>query len=83
MSELQNLKPGDKFFYKNVGYGLTSYERGDDAVEIKDGKLFTETFNTFGMEWKNDQWVFDGGLGMKTFIVGPDDQKAIAECEDD
>lgn len=84
MTDLSKLKPGDKFFYKNVGYGLTSYERGDDAVEIRDGKLFTKTVNSFGMDWDDNAktWVFDGGLGMTCSIVGPDDQAAIAGCED-
>lgn len=81
-TDLKYLKPGDKFFYKNVGYGLTSYERGDDFIEIRDGKLFTETFDSFGMEWNGSTWVFDSGLGMRTYIVGPDDPKAIKDCEE-
>ena len=82
MSELANLKAGDKFFYRNDGYGLTSYERGDDAIEIHDGKLFTDTFDKIGMEWDGKTWVFDGGLGIKTSIVAADDPRALAQCED-
>ncbi|MBI2108679.1 MAG: hypothetical protein HYT93_00660 [Parcubacteria group bacterium] len=66
---LRKLKPGDKFAYKNVGYGLTSYEDGSDAIEIKKGKLFTETFDSMGMEWTGATWKFDGGLGLVTYIV--------------
>ena len=82
MTDLKNLKPGDKFFYKCVGYGLTSYERGDDVVEIRDGKLFTNTFDTYGLEWNGTTWVSDGALGLKTYIVSADDPRAIAECEE-
>jgi hypothetical protein len=82
MMDLKNLKPGDKFFYKNVGYGLTSYERGDDVIEVKGRKLYTQTFNKSGLDWNGSTWVFDGGLGLKTTIVPGDDPKAIAECED-
>lgn len=66
---LRNLKPGDKFAYKNVGYGLTSYEVGNDAIKIRKGKLFTETFDSMGMEWTGQTWKFDGGLGLVTTIV--------------
>lgn len=81
MTNLKDIKPGDKFFYKNVGYGLTSYERGDDAVAVRKGLLFTETFSSAGMEWNESKqtWVFDGGLGLRTFIVAGDDPKANAE----
>jgi hypothetical protein len=81
MSDLKNLKPGDKLFYKHVGYGLTSYERGE-VVEIKDGKLYTPSFDTDGMDWNGSTWVFDAGLGLRTTVVPADDPKAIAECED-
>ncbi|KKT28113.1 hypothetical protein A3G55_02450 [Candidatus Giovannonibacteria bacterium RIFCSPLOWO2_12_FULL_44_25] len=69
VQKLQKLKSGDKFAYKNVGYGLTSYEIGDDALKIKSGKLFTKTFDSTGMEWTGQTWKFDGGLGLVTTIV--------------
>lgn len=69
IQKLRNLKPGDKFAYKNDGFGTTSYEDGSDAVEIKKGKLFTETFSSKGMKWSNGTWEFNGGFGMTTSIV--------------
>lgn len=66
---LKNLKPDDKFVYKNVGHGLTSYELGSDAIKIRKGKLFTETFDSTGMEWTGKTWKFDGGMGLITTIV--------------
>jgi len=69
IQRLRKLKPGDKFAYKNVGYGLTSYEGGSDAIGVKKGKLFTETFDSMGMEWTGTTWKFDGGLGLVTYIV--------------
>lgn len=78
MTDLKKLKAGDKFFYKNVGYGLTSYELGDDIVTQKGGKLFTRTFDSYGMEWddRRETWCFDGGLGLKCYIVGFEDEAA-------
>lgn len=70
---MKDLKPGDLVAYKNVGYGLISYEGPDTVVEIRDGKLFTETFDSMGMEWKAGQWIFDTGLGLKTIAVDPED----------
>ena len=60
-----------KFVYKNVGYGLTSYEEGNDFHEIRDGKLITETFDSEGMTWDEAEscWKFDGGLGMITYAI--------------
>ena len=66
---LKGLKSGDEFAYKNVGFGLTSYEKGHGEVWRKGGKLFTSTFDSMGMEWNGETWVFDGGLGMKTYIA--------------
>lgn len=57
-------------FYRNVGYGLTSYEGPDEVVGIRKGRLFTETFER-GMEptGREGEWVFDGGLGMRTYAT--------------
>ena len=70
---LKSLKSGQKFCYKNIGFGLTSYEDGSEKVWRKSGKLFTPTFDSMGMEWNGKTWEFDGGLGMKTLIVLPED----------
>jgi len=67
--DLKRLKPGDQFSYKNIGYGLVSYEDGSDAIGIKNGRLFTDTFDKVGMEWNGKTWVFNGGLGMTTEIA--------------
>lgn len=67
--KIKNLKPGDTFAYKNTGFGLVSYERGDDIIERKKGKLITDTFDHGGMEWTGNTWKFDGGLGLVTTIV--------------
>lgn len=73
IKKLRTLEPGDKFAYQNVGYGLVSYENGSDAIRVKKGKLFTDTFNSTGMEWTGETWKFDGGLGLVTYIVLPED----------
>lgn len=69
LKKLRNLRPGDKFAYKNVGFGCTSYEKGDNVIEVRRGKLFTETFDGMGMEWDGETWKFDGGVGLVTYIV--------------
>ncbi len=69
ITKLKELKPGDEFAYKNVGYGCVTYDHGGDAVEIKNGKLYTESFSEMGMEWDGRTWKFDGGLGLVTYIV--------------
>lgn len=76
-------KVGTVVHYKNVGYGLTCYEEGN-AVTGYDpaGRMLTETFDNDGFEWKDGRWVFDGGLGLRTYAVphdDPDALKAIAE----
>ena len=68
LSRLKNLKPGDKFAYKNSGYGYVTYEDGSDAIEIKKGRLFTNCFD-HGMDWNGQTWKFDSGLGLVTTIV--------------
>jgi hypothetical protein len=72
---LKNIKSGDEFAYKNIGYGLVSYERGggDERVWRTKGRLYTDTFSSIGMEWDGTTWVFDGGLGMTTKIVRLED----------
>ncbi|MDP3696687.1 MAG: hypothetical protein Q8R55_01490 [Candidatus Taylorbacteria bacterium] len=68
LKRLKNLKPGDKFAYKNTGYGLVSYEDGSDAIGVKKGRLFTDCFE-HGMDWNSQTWKFDSGLGSVTTIV--------------
>jgi len=77
---LQSLKEGDSVIYKNVGYGLVSYEPGEqDVIGIKKGKLFTNTFDSIGMEWDKRQqlWKFDSGLGLVTYAIPADDPKGL------
>ena len=68
IQRLKNLKPGDKFAYKNTGDGLATHEDGSDAICIKKGRLFTDTFD-HGMDWDSQTWKFDSGLGLVTTIV--------------
>ncbi|MCC6404937.1 MAG: hypothetical protein IT405_00935 [Candidatus Yanofskybacteria bacterium] len=70
---LKNLKSGDNFAYKHVGFGLVSYEGGGEKIWRKNGNLFTPTFDSEGMRWNGQTWEFDGGLGMKTLIVLSED----------
>jgi hypothetical protein len=72
--DLKKLKKGDLVAYKNVGYGIISYERGDAVTAIKGGKLYTPTFDSRGMTWDSfaNAWVFDGGLGLKTYAILPE-----------
>jgi hypothetical protein len=69
---LANLKPGDDFVYRNVGFGMVTYERGSDAIEVRDGKLFTETFSEMGMDWNGETWKFYGGGGLVTTVLLPE-----------
>jgi hypothetical protein len=62
-----------KFAYKNVGYGLVSYEAGDDFDRYEDGKLYTNTFSSYGMEWRGDRWRHDSGFGMRSYLVRRED----------
>lgn len=57
-------------FYRNVGYGLTSWEGPDAVVAVRKGRLFTQTFDG-GMEpsGKDGEWKFDGGFGMVTYAT--------------
>lgn len=68
LKRLKNLKPSDKFAYKNTGYGLVSYEDGSDAIGVKKGRLFTDCFE-HGMDWNGQTWKFDSGLGLVTTVV--------------
>ena len=68
LKRLKNLKPGDKFAYKNTGYGLVCYEDGSDAIGVNKSRLFTDCFE-HGMDWNGQTWQFDGGLGLVTTIV--------------
>lgn len=82
MTDLKNLKPGDSVIYKNVGYGLTSYERGDgDVIEITDGRLYTRTFDRYGLVWneKRQCWQSEGSLGLQVFAIAADDEVGLAE----
>jgi hypothetical protein len=79
------LKKGDTVLYKNVGYGLTTYEWGrNDVQKIKGQKLFTDTFDSFGMDWDEatGTWKFDGGLGLVCYVVDPNDQVAKREADE-
>ena len=83
--DLKTLKEGDSVIYKNVGYGLTSYEPGNnDVIEIKDGKLYTNCFNSTGLEWFDPQkcWKFDGGLGLITYAISADDKAGLTYIEE-
>lgn len=57
INKIKNLQPGDKFAYKNVGFGMDSYEPANDIIEIKNGKLITRIFET-GMNWNGKTWEF-------------------------
>jgi len=78
-----NFTTETEFAYCNVGYGVTSFEPGDDFVEFRDGNLFTKTFDSMdGMTWHKGRWQFDSGLGLCTFIVRKEDMTSqqIDEC---
>src|SRR3989338_3427897 len=72
LKRLKNLKPGYKFAYKNTGYGLVSYEDGSDAIGVKKGRLFTDTFD-HGMDLDGQNWKFNSGLGLVTTVVLTED----------
>lgn len=76
----RKYKAGETITYKNVGFGLTTYER-DTVVSMSQGKLFTNSFSSSGMEWKEAEqtWVYDGGVGMKSSIVPNDDPDALKD----
>ena len=67
--DLKKINAKTEFVYKNIGYGYISYERGNDFVCKKKGKLYTQTFERSGMEWNGNTWEFDGGLGLKTIVM--------------
>lgn len=81
--ELKALKKGDKFFYKNVGYGAVTYEEGNDFSHIEGERLFTRTFDSIGFQWGPKGWFFDSGLGLVTFIVPGDDPAALKFIEEE
>lgn len=57
-------------YYRNVGWGVTSYEGPDDVIAIRKGRLFTESFERGMDPTGNDgEWMFDGGLGMRTYAT--------------
>lgn len=63
-----------QFAYKNVGYGVISYEGGNDFDRYEDGALFTDTFDRDGgLQWGRGEWFYDGGLGMRTSVIKRDD----------
>ena len=86
MTDLKNLEAGDDVIYKNVGYGLTSYEEGKgEVVEIKDGRLFTNSFDREGMQWdeRTQSWKYDGGLGLVTYAIAADDPKGLKSIREE
>lgn len=76
---MKNLKIGDEIYYKNVGYGLTSYEGPYKVIDRDHESIFTEDFDSCGMIWdeKNQTFKFDGGLGLVTYATSIDDEDAI------
>ena len=77
MKSLKNIKRGQQIAYKNIGFGLVSYEEPDEVISVSrtKGKIFTSTFEREGMQWdgRKGVWFFDGGLGMRTEGIHPDD----------
>lgn len=66
--------PEGELVYKNVGFGVVSYEYcNDDNLKIKNGKLLTETFDREGLSWDGEYWKYNGGLGMVTYLVSIDE----------
>lgn len=79
MSEVKRkLAAGEKVTYKNVGFGLVSYET-DTVTGMRNGRLITGSYESTGMEWDDarNTWKFDVGLGMVSYIVPNDDPEAV------
>ncbi len=78
---MKDIKVGDRIAYKNVGYGLTSYEDNDDTViEVGENYILTDCFNAMGgMKWNDaaQTYKFDGGLGLVCYAVPIDDPKLL------
>lgn len=67
------MKKGDMVFYKNIGYGVVSYEGPDMVIRKRGNRLYTQAFDKQGLKWDGRTWVFDGGLGLVTYVVSFDD----------
>ncbi len=84
--DLRNLVKGDSVIYKNVGYGLITYEHGKNHVlGIKDGILTTKTFDSSGMEWDEFRscWAApDSGLGLRCYAISKNDPDALKWIKD-
>lgn len=79
----RSINKNTKFAYKNVGYGLASFEAGDDFERYEGDKLHTSTFDSIGMHWHDTRgWTFDGGLGLVTYLVKKENmtQRQIEEA---
>jgi len=82
MSDLKNLKEDDQFFYKHVGFGLITYERGR-VLEQNDGILYTDAYDEDGMEWSEEEqtWIYDTTIGYVSYVLSIDDKFAAEKAK--
>ena len=74
---------------QSAGYTVQWYRTGTGkdsgtGEAIKDGKLYTNCFNSTGLEWFEPQkcWKFDGGLGLITYAISADDKAGLTYIEE-
>lgn len=68
----KSFKKGTKVAYRLVGWGITNYEGPDVITHIKDGRVFTETYDKYGFEWDETRKALrfcDGFSDLKSTLV--------------
>jgi hypothetical protein len=73
---MKSFKKGAKVAYCLVGWGITNYEGPDVITDIRDGRIFTETYDKYGFEWDEARkaWRFsDGFSDLKSTLVALED----------
>lgn len=72
------LKAGDTTFMKCVGYGLTSYETGENVERVRKGVITLEQRDT-QYHAATGQPIGGGSLGLTCSICVTPDEIAAAE----
>jgi len=84
MTDLKNLKPGDKVCFKVIDRGEILYEGPGEVTELRNGKLFTKFDswyfnNRSGMEWneKRQTWKCEERHGERHVYICPADDETM------
>ena len=84
MTDLKQLKRGDKVFFKMTGFGMTTYEGPEKVLENRGDKLFTQSYDEIGLDWDDlrKTWIFKDSP-LRTSVCDPADNAAYNAIKKD